>query len=117
VVGLTIYLVEAYPLKKDRKRKYKAVMKRIHRSLRHHKRDVPELLSYRTFEAGREGSLTRFVEVFEFANQKSMNGFFGRFSETRWLRALQQDFFEVVPRRTMQAFTWTEFLMDEWFTR
>jgi hypothetical protein len=114
---LTIYLVEMYPLRKDRKQKYKALMKKIHRSLHQHKRDVPELLSYKTFEAGREGSLTSFVEVFEFANQRSMDKFFGRFSNTQWLLALQQDFFEVVPRRTMQTFTWTEFLRDEWFTR
>jgi hypothetical protein len=69
VCALTIHFVEWYAVKKDRKRKYKALMNKIHRSLRQHKREVPELLSYKTFDAGREGSLTSFVEVFEFANR------------------------------------------------
>jgi hypothetical protein len=92
-------------------------MRRIHKSLRQHRRDVPELLAYKTFEAGRDGSLRRFVELFEFKNQQDMNRFFGRFSKTQWLKTLQQDFFEVVPRRSMQVSTWNEFLGDEWFTR
>jgi len=117
VVGVTIYFVEWYLVKNDRKRKYKALMKKIHKSLRKHKRDAPELLSYKTYEAGREGALTNFVEMFEFANQKSMNKFFGRFSKTQWLRDLQRAFFELVPKRTMQTVTWTEFLEDEWLTR
>jgi len=117
VVVLAIYSVEWYAVRKHRKRKYKALMKKIHKSLHQHKTDVPELLSYKTFEAGREGPLTNFVEMFEFANQKGMNRFFGRFSKTQWLRALQQDFFELVPRRTMQTLTWAEFLRDEWLTR
>jgi len=117
VVGVTIYFVEWYSIKKDRKRKYKALMNKIHKSLRQHKRDVPELLSYKTFEAGTKGFLTSFIEMFAFANQKSMNKFFVRFSKTQWLRDLQQDFFELVPRRTMQTLTWTEFLKHEWLTR
>lgn len=92
-------------------------MKKIHKSLHQHNRDVPELLSYKTFEAGRKGSLTRFVEMFKFANQKGMNRFFGGFSKTQWLRALQQSFFELVPRRKIQTLTWTPFLKDEWLTR
>ena len=115
MVIVTIYFVESYTIKKDRKRKYKALMKKIHKSLRQHKRDVPELLSYKTFEAGKEGSLTRFIEMFEFANQKSMKKFFGRFSKTRWLRALQQDFHKLVPR--CPGLSWTEFLKDEWLVR
>lgn len=114
---MTIYLVEWYPVKKDRKRKYSALMKRIHKSLHQHRRDVPELLSYKTFEAGREGSVTTFVEMFEFGSQKSMNKLFGRFPKTEWLRALQKRFFELVPRRTIQEFRWSEFLKDEWLTR
>jgi hypothetical protein len=117
VVVLTIYLVESYPIKKNRMRKYRAVMRRIHKSLRQYRRDVPELLSYKTFEAGREVSLTRFVELFEFKNQQGMNRFFRRFSKTRWLKTLQQDFFKVVPRRTMLVSIWSEFLSNEWFTR
>lgn len=117
MVVLTIHFGELYAVKKDRKRKYKSLMKKIHKSLHQHKRGVPELLSYKTFESGREGSLTTFVEMFDFANQKSMNRFFGRFSKTQWLRALQQDFFELVPRRKMRRATWTEFLADEWLTR
>ena len=113
---LTIYLVELYTVEKDRKRKYSALMKKIHKSLRQHKKDVPELISYRTYEAGTEGSLTSYVEMFEFANQKSMNRFFGKFSKMQWLRDLQQDFFELVPKRTMQVLTWIEFLKDEWLT-
>ena len=112
---MTIYLVELYTIKKDRKRKYGTLMKKIHKSLPQHKKDVPELLSYKTYEAGREGSLTSYVEMFEFANQKSMDKFFKRFSKTKWLRVLQQEFFELVPRRKMQAFTWTEFLRNQWF--
>jgi hypothetical protein len=114
---LTIYFVEWYPVKRDTRRKYKALMKKIHMSLRQHKRQVPELLSYKTFDAGREGSPTTFVEMFEFANQKSMNKFFGRFSKTQWLRTLQQHFFELVPRRTIRKLTWTELLKDEWLVR
>lgn len=112
---MTIYFVESYTVKKDRNRKYKALMKKIHESLRQHKRDVPELLSYRTFKAGKEGSLTRFVEMFEFANQKAMKKFFGRFPKTRWLGALQQDFHKLVPR--CPGLTWTELLKDEWLVR
>jgi hypothetical protein len=114
---LTIYLVESYPIKRSRTRKYRAIMRRIHRGLRQHQRDVPELLSYRTFETGKEGSERRFVEFFEFKNQQGMNRFFERFSKTKWLKTLQEDFFKVVPRRTMQASTWREFLSDEWLTR
>lgn len=114
---MTIYFVEWYPVKKDSKRKYKTLMKKIHESLRKHKRDVPELLSYKTFEARGEGSLTSFVEMFEFANQESMDKFFGRFSKTPWLHALQLAFFELVPRRTMQTLVWTEFLKDQWLVR
>ena len=117
VFCVTIYFVEWYPLKKDRKQKYGVLMKKIHNSLHKRKRDLPELLSYKTFEGGREGSLTSFVEMFEFANQKGMNKFFGRFSKTEWLRALQQDFFELVPRRSVRTLTWTPFLKDEWLTR
>jgi hypothetical protein len=113
---MTIYLVEVYPVKRNRMRKYRAVMRRIHRNLRQHRRDVPELLSYKTLKAGRERSLTRFVELFEFRNQQGMNRFFGRFPKTQWLKTLQQDFFEVVPRRTMQVSMWGEFFSDEWFT-
>jgi hypothetical protein len=64
----------------------------------------------------REGSLTSFVEMFEFAKQKNMNKFNGRFSKTEWLGTLQRAFFELVPRRTMQTLTWTPFLKDEWLT-
>jgi hypothetical protein len=53
--------------------------------------------------------------MFEFANQKSMKKFFGRFSKTRWLRALQQDFHKLVPR--CPGLSWTEFLKDEWLVR
>jgi hypothetical protein len=115
VVVVPIYFVESYAVKKDRKRKYKALMKRIHKSLRQRRRDVPELLSYKTFEAGKEGSLTSFVEMFEFADQKSMNKFFGRFSKTKWFRALQQEFHKLVPR--CPGLAWTEFLKDEWLVR
>jgi hypothetical protein len=117
VFCVTIYFVEWYPLKKDRKQKYSALMKKIHKSLRRHKRHVPELLSYKTFEGGGEGSLTSFVEMFEFANQKGMNRFFGRFSKTEWLRTLQKAFFELVPRRSIRTLTWTPFLKEEWFIR
>ena len=110
---MTVYLVESYPVKKDRIGRYRAVMRRIHRNLRQHRRDVPELLSYKTFEAGRERSLTRFVEMFEFKNQHGMDRFFRRFPKTQWLKTLQQDFFKVVPRSTMQVSTWREFLSDE----
>jgi hypothetical protein len=112
---LTIYFVELYVVKKDRKRKYKALMKKIHKSLHQHRRDVPELLSYKTFEAGRRGSLANFVEMFEFANQNGMNRFFGRFSKASWLRTLQQEFHKLVPK--CSGLTWTEFLKDEWLTR
>jgi hypothetical protein len=112
---LTIYFVESYLIKKNRMLKYRAVMRRIHRNLRQHRRDVPELLSYKTFNAGRERSLTRFVELFEFKNQQGMNRFFGRFPKTQWLKTLQQDFHEVVPR--CPGSTWKEFLSEEWLTR
>jgi hypothetical protein len=99
--------------------KYRTVMRRIHRNLRQHRRDVPELLSYNTFNAGRERSLTRFVELFEFTNQRGMNRFSRRFSKTQWLKTLQQDFFEVVPggRCRMQVSTWKDFLKGEWLSR
>jgi len=117
VAVLTVYFVEWYVVRKDRRRKYKALMKKIHKSLHQRRRDMSELLSYKTFEAGREDSLTTFVEMFEFANQESMNKFFGKFSNTRWLRALQQAFFELVPRRSIRTLAWTPFLRDEWLTR
>jgi len=117
VVVLTICLVELYTIKKDRKRKYSALMKKIHRNLRRHKRSLPELLSYKTYEAGRKGSLTSYVEMFEFANHKSMDKFLARFSKTKWLRALQQDFFELIPKRKMKVSTWADFLANEWLTR
>ena len=91
-------------------------MRRIHKSLRQHKSDLPELRSYKTFKAEREPSSTSFVELFEFANKESMDRFSGRFAKTLWLKTLQQDFFAVVPRRTMQVSTWSEFLNDEWLT-
>ena len=109
---MVVYFVEWYQVKKDRKQKYKALMKKIHRSLRKHKRDLPELLSYKTYEAGRAGSYTNFVEMFEFANQKSMNRFFGRFSKASWLRTLQHEFHKLVPK--CSGLTWKEFLKDEW---
>jgi hypothetical protein len=114
---LTVYLVESYPVKKDRIGRYRAVMRRIHKGLREYRRDVPELLSYKTFEAGRQGSVRRFVELFEFTDQQGMNRFFGRFPKTQWLKTLGQDFFKVVPRRAIQMSMWNEFLSDEWFTR
>jgi hypothetical protein len=61
---LAIYLVESYPVKKDRIGNYRVLMRRIYKSLRQYRRYVPELLAYKTFEAGRERSLTRFVELF-----------------------------------------------------
>jgi len=109
VALLTIYFVEWYAVRKDRRRKYEALMKKIHKSLHQHKRDVSELLSYKTFEAGREDSLTTYVEMFEFANQESMNKFLGKFSNTQWLRALQQAFFELVPRRFIRTLAWAPF--------
>jgi hypothetical protein len=115
VVVLTVYFVELYVVKKDRKRKYKALMKKIHKSLYQHKRDVPELLSYKTFEARSRDSLANFVEMFEFANQRSMNRFFGRFSKASWVRALQQEFHKLVPK--CSGLTWTELLKDEWLVR
>jgi len=111
----TIFFVELYEVNKDRKSKYRTLMKKIHRSLRQHARDLPELLSYRTFEAGKSGVRTRFVEMFEFADQDGSKRFFARFSKTEWLRALQQEFHKLVPR--CPGFTWTEFLKDEWLVR
>jgi len=115
VIVVTIYFVELYVVKKDKKNKYKALMKKIHKSLREHAGDLPELLSYRTFEAGTEGPLTRFVEMFEFADQDGRERFFRRFSETKWLRTLEQHFHELVPR--CRKIAWAEFLRDEWLVR
>jgi hypothetical protein len=49
---LAAYLVESYAIKNDRKRRYSALMKKIHKSVRQHKKDVPELISYRAHKAG-----------------------------------------------------------------
>ena len=106
----TIYFVEWYPVRKGGTRKYKDLMKKIHKSPCQHKRDVSELLSHKIFNAERESSLTSLVEMFQFVNQKSMNKFFEIFSKTTWLHDLQRDFFELVPRRTLPTLAWTEFL-------
>jgi hypothetical protein len=114
---MAIFFVELYEVNKDKKSKYGVLMKRIYRGLRQHAKDLPELLSYKTFEAGKEGTKMRFVEMFEFADQNGSKRFFGRFSKTEWLRALQQEFYELVPRSRMQVYAWTEFLKDEWLVR
>ena len=114
---MSIFLVQTYAVEREKKSKYKAMMKKIHQNLRKHADDLPELLAYRTFESGVEGPLIRFVEVFEFEDQDGRERFFRRFTEARWLRALAQHFGDVVDRSRVQNVVWTEFLREEWFVR
>ncbi len=114
---MSIFFVEVYVSEKENRGKYRALMKKIQKSLHEHSADIPELLSYRTFEAGTEGPLIRYVEMFEFPDQESRERFFGRFSGAKWLRGLSQEFFELVSDSKMQKLTWTEFLKDGWFSR
>jgi len=114
---MSIYLVQTYAVEKEKRSKYRTLMKKIHGNLKKHSEDMPELVSYRTFEAGTEGPLIRFVEMFEFEDQDGRERFFRRFTEARWLRALAQHFGDVVDRARVENLTWTEFLRDEWFIR
>lgn len=114
---MSIYLVQLYMVEKEKKSKYRALMKKIHANLRKHADDLPELLSYKTFEAGTEGPMIRFAEMFEFTDQEGRERFFRRFSQSRWLRSLADHFNDVVDRSRLQNFAWTEFLRDEWFLR
>ncbi len=114
---MSVYLVQLYAVEKEKKSKYRTLMKKIHANLRTHSGDVPELVSYRTFEAGIEGPMVRFVEMFEFTDQTGRERFFRRFSEAKWLRSLAQHFGDVVDRSKVQNSTWTEFLKEDWFVR
>ena len=114
---MSIYLVQTYAVEKEKKSKYRTLMKKIHANLKKHSDDLPELVSYKTFEAGTEGPLVRFVEIFEFEDQDGRERFFRRFTEARWLRALAQHFEDVVERARVENLTWTEFLRDEWFIK
>jgi hypothetical protein len=114
---MSVYLVQMYMVERDKKSKYRTLMKKIHVNLRKHADDLPELISYRTYEAGVEGPMVRFVEVFEFTDQDGRERFFRRFAEARWLRALGEHFGDVVERARVQNLAWTEFLRDDWFVR
>ncbi len=114
---MSVYLLELYPLQNEKRSKYRALMKKIHASLRAHAEEIPELLSYRTFEAGSEGPVGRFAELFEFTDQDGRERFFRRFSEARWLQGLARDFYEVVDRSKMEIVTLSEFLRDDWLIR
>ena len=114
---MSVHLFEMYQVEKDKKRSYDILMSKIHSSLREHADEIPELLSYRTFEARAEGSPMMLVELFEFVDEKGSSTFSGRFSETEWLRSLQKQFFEIVDRRKMMVYAWKGFLPKEWFTR
>lgn len=116
-VLMSVYLIQLYAVEKERRSKYRTLMKKIHANLRKHADDLPELVSYKTFEAGSEGPMIRFVEMFEFADQDGRERFFRRFSEARWLRTLSEHFHDVVDRSKLQNLTWTGFLKDEWFVR
>ena len=117
VIVVSVFVFEMYEVEKNKKRSYGVLMGKIHRSLREHADEVPELLSYRTYEAQANGSATMSVELFEFPNEEGSNRFFGRFSETEWLQTLQKQFFEIVDRQKMTVQKWTGFLSDKWFTR
>jgi len=114
---VSVYTFEVYQVEKDRKRRYELLIGRIHRSLREHSEEIPELLSYRTFEARPDGSPSLSVELFEFADEKGSEEFFGRFQNTAWLKSLQRQFFEIVDRGRMTIHTWTGFLENDWFVR
>jgi len=116
-VPMSVYLLELYPLENDKRSKYRVLMKKIHAGLRAHAEEMPELLSYRTFEAGSEGPMARFAEIFEFTDQDGRERFFRRFSEAKWLQGLAKDFYEVVDRSKMQNVTMSEFLKDDWLIR
>lgn len=114
---VSVYTFEIYEVEKDRKRSYQLLMGKILKSLREHADEIPELLSYRTFESRANGSPTLSVELFEFADEESSEEFFGRFRNTPWLSSLQKEFFEIVDRSKMTVHTWTGFLEDDWFVR
>lgn len=114
---MSIYLVQTYAVEKGKRSKYGALMKRIHTNMRKHSEEIPELVSYKTFEAGEEGPLVRFVEMFEFADQDGRERFFRRFTESRWLRSLGRHFNDVVERARVENQVWTDFLEDQWFSR
>jgi hypothetical protein len=114
---MSVYLLELYPLENEKRSKYRALMKKIHASLRAHAEEIPEVLSYRTFEAGSEGPMAKFAEIFEFTDQDGRERFFRRFSEAKWLQGLAKDFYEVVDRSKMQNVTLSEFLRDDWLSR
>ena len=114
---MSIFLVQTYLVEREKKSKYRLMMKKIHQNLRKHADDLPELLAYRTYEAGVEGPLIRFVEMFEFEDQDGRERFFRRFTEARWLRALSRHFGDVVDRSRVQNVAWMEFLKEEWFVR
>lgn len=114
---MSVYTYEIYEVEKDRKRDYQILMTKIHTSLREHADEIPELLSYRTFEARAEGSRTLSVELFEFADERSSEEFFGRFRNTEWLKTLQKQCLEIVDPSKMTVHTWTGFLEKDWFVR
>jgi hypothetical protein len=114
---MSMFLVQTYSVEKGKRSKYRTLMKRIHKNLSKHADEMPELLAYRTFEAGAEGPMIRFVEMFEFEDQDGRERFFRRFTEARWLRSLAQHFGDVVDRSSVNNAAWTEFLKDEWFVR
>lgn len=114
---MSIYLVQVYSVEREKRGKYRALMKKIHANLGKHSEDLPELLSYKTFEAGVEGPMIRFVESFEFTDQDGRERFFRRFTEAKWLRSLARHFEDVVERSRVENMVWSEFLRDEWFQR
>ena len=114
---MSVFMFEVYEVEKGSKRRYELLMGKIHRSLREHADEIPELLSYRTFEAHPNGSPSLSVELFEFADEKGSERFSMRFRNTAWLKSLQKQFFEIVDRRKMTIHTWTGFLETDWFVR
>lgn len=112
---MPVYLVETYLVGKNRAKKYTALMRRIHRSLRKHSDEIPELVSYKTSTAGMKGSKSRFVEVSEFTDLVGERKFIGRFAETKWLGTLGRVFHQIVRKPTSAI--WGEFLKGAWFVR
>jgi len=112
---MSVYLVETYLVQKSRVKEYTAVIRKIHKSLRRHSAEIPELISYKTFTVRTRGGRFKFTELFEFTDSVGKEKFVSRFSETGWLRTLGRSFHRIVRRPASS--TWEEFLKDMWFVR
>lgn len=112
---MTCCVVETYQVPEPDLPAYRALMKGIHQTLNAHRREIPELLSYRTFTAGDVDSGARFVELFEFATDEDRDRFFAKLGEADWLRALADRFHRIVPE--CPSVRWAGFLAEEWLVR